>query len=675
MAALDDLLARIENTALRADLELELAPLRGVRELGLVFERHLPETVRLPGLVIRRGSTVEMSTVQGSPAWQVCKITKGIAQLKRRDSDGGTITDEHPINQLVVIREFGESIYPGLKSVGRVELGGNKPFHTVINAENYHALETLLYTCEGRVDAIYIDPPYNTGARDWKYNNDYVDANDGYRHSKWLSFMEKRLILAKRLLNPEDSTLIITIDEKEVHHLGALLEQLFPGTVRQLVTIVINPLGQARKRELARVEEFAFFVFLGVAGPTPVSDDFLSEEKTAKSRSKVRWEWLIRGGTHSLRRERPNLFFPIYVDPAEKRIVSVGDSISLDSDRRDVEVHPGLIVVWPLNTNGNEGNWRCSAEYLRGLIELGYAKLGAYDAKNDRFSILYLGKAQIKRIATGEIRVIGRDPDGFVILEGDQAQVRLMIPKTVWSRLSVHDCLNVAVGKKSDALILDFFAGSGTTAHATALLNKEDGGRRRSISITNNEVSEDEAKSLSRVGYAPGQPEWERLGIFEHIAMPRITAAFTGKTPEGDDVEGNYLSPDEFPMVDGFEENVEFFELTYEDPDHVRLGSAFQAVSALLWLMAGAEGPRVDRIEGAWALPEGGRYGILFDPDAWNDFVSAVRAALDLSFAFVVTDSDAVFQRVVAELPDSVNPVRLYESYLRTFAINTGAES
>jgi adenine-specific DNA-methyltransferase len=116
----------------------------------------------------------------------------------------------------------------------------------VINAENFHALQALLYTHEGKVDAIYIDPPYNTGAKDWKYNNDYVDAEDAYRHSKWLAFMERRLKLAKRLLNPESSVLIVTIDEHEVHRLRLLLDQTFPDAYVQMVTIVVNPKGVAQ---------------------------------------------------------------------------------------------------------------------------------------------------------------------------------------------------------------------------------------------------------------------------------------------------------------------------------------------------------------------------------------------------------------------------------------------
>jgi adenine-specific DNA-methyltransferase len=115
-------------------------------------------------------------------------------------------------DDLVVVAEFRDTIYPGLVSTGSVQLGGDKPFHTVINGENYHVLKALTYRHRGNVDAIYIDPPYNSGARDWKYNNDYVEGDDLYRHSKWLAMMERRLRLAQGSLNPADSVLIITID-------------------------------------------------------------------------------------------------------------------------------------------------------------------------------------------------------------------------------------------------------------------------------------------------------------------------------------------------------------------------------------------------------------------------------------------------------------------------------
>ena len=193
MAALDDLLDRVQDRALRADLEREIAPLRSDQSLGLVFERHLPERVRLHGQPIRRGLTVHVRTDAEQVDWRVVRVRGAVAELRRRDASGAVVEEEQPLEQLVVVREFGDPIYPGLRSVGTVERGGDKPFHTVIDAENYHALEALTYACEGQVDAIYIDPPYNTGARDWKYNNDYVDGDDAYRHSKWLAMMERRL--------------------------------------------------------------------------------------------------------------------------------------------------------------------------------------------------------------------------------------------------------------------------------------------------------------------------------------------------------------------------------------------------------------------------------------------------------------------------------------------------
>src|ERR1019366_8269663 len=108
-------------------------------------------------------------------------------------------------------------------------------------------------------------------------------------------------------------------------------------------------------------------------------------------------------------------------------------------------------------------------------------------------------------------------------------------PKSLYA---VEDALRFFVQRKPNALILDFFGGSGTTTHAVARLNKQDGGTRRSILVTNNEVSADEAQELQRKGLEPRDAEWESLGICEHITWPRITAAFTGVTPEGEPVCG-----------------------------------------------------------------------------------------------------------------------------------------
>ena len=126
----------------------------------------------------------------------------------------------------------------------------------------------------------------------------------------------------------------------------------------------------------------------------------------------------------------------------------------------------------------------------------------------------------------------------------------------------VRDSLEPVIGHKRDAIVVDFFAGSGTTAHAVALLNRSDGGRRVSISVTNNEVSEAAASSLFRSGHRPGDPEWEARGIFQSVTQPRITAAITGVRPDGEPVDLEY--EDGFSASHGFHENVEFFTMTYE---------------------------------------------------------------------------------------------------------------
>lgn len=155
------------------------------------------------------------------------------------------------------------------------------------------------------------EPPYNSGARDWKYNNDYVEKDDGYRHSKWLAFMERRLKIARDLLNPNNSVLIVTIDDKEVNRLGLLLEQLFPDGRIEMVTTVINGRGKYRKGEFARCEEYVYFIAFGKASVQGEPDTDFDEGAT------VPWRTLRRSDINSARgtaKGGTSQFFPIYVD-------------------------------------------------------------------------------------------------------------------------------------------------------------------------------------------------------------------------------------------------------------------------------------------------------------------------------------------------------------------------
>ena len=199
--------------------------------------------------------------------YKVISISDCVATLRNEKTDE-TVTAS--VDDIVALARFDKPIYAGLKETGRVERGGDKPYHVVINGENYHALQTLVYAYQGQVDCIYIDPPYNSGAKDWKYNNNYVGKDDIYRHSKWLTFMEDRLKLAKKLLKPDNSVLLVTVDEKEYLRLGLLLEQMFPPSdnVRiQMISSVINSGGAARDMQFFRTDEYIYVVEFGSAAP------------------------------------------------------------------------------------------------------------------------------------------------------------------------------------------------------------------------------------------------------------------------------------------------------------------------------------------------------------------------------------------------------------------------
>ena len=595
-------------------------------------------------------------------------------------------------------------------STGKVERGGDKPFHSVINAENYHALQMLLFTHRGKVDCIYIDPPYNTGAKDWKYNNDYVEGDDLYRHSKWLAFMERRLLLAKELLNPENSVLIVTIDEKEYLRLGLLLEQTFPGCRVQMVTALTNPKGVARGQEFYRVDEYIFVVYVGQAEVSKGADPMIltgkrnvtegeTAEAEAASKNSVRWGNLLRSGTDARRVDRQHQFYPIFLNTRDGTLHSVGESLlPVTAPRTAVPAPNGTVAVWPIRKDGSEGRWQVGNQRLRELFEFGFVSIGRFAAGSSRVSFSYVTENLQSQIDAGTVVEVGRDSRGVVVLEFADDMSVMANPKTMWNKQShsaseygttllrevlpqrafpfpkslyaVEDALRFFVSGNPTAVIVDFFSGSGTTAHAVIRLNRQDGGRRQCISVTNNDVAAAEQKALREKDLRPGDPDWERWGICEYITKPRIAAAITGKTPDGEPIKGDYKFTDEFPMADGFEQNVEFFTLTYEAPLRVASNREFTKMAPLLWLRAGSRGRRIDDISKGWDVAD--IYGVLANIDHTDDFLKAVAASESVRLAYVVTDDDRTFESVSQQLPAHVEPVRLYEAYLRNFEIESG---
>ena len=708
MSRLSNLLRQVVslNAQLGADLKQEVEALSSRRAFGLNFERHIPETVELPRRPVRRGDKVRFLPERGKESdsvdrgiWRVDQVQRArrgqVAHLVRwQNPEADPQTATRAVKDLVVVAEFRDPIYPGLMSTSRIDRGGDNPFNVVINAENFHALQVLLYTHEGKIDAIYIDPPYNSRASDWKYNNDYVDVDDAYRHSKWLAMMRRRLKLARRLLKPARSVMIVAIDEREVHRLGLLLEQIFESSDIQMITSVISAKGVVRPGKFSRIEEHLFVVTIGNAKADPWVRNMLDPIKGDRGQTaSLEWLGLRRREPTSRRGARPNQFYPIFVDKQSNEIHSIGDAVEDDVEKDSIIAPAGTEAVWPLKPDGTEMLWGLTPSVLRRNLRNGYVRV------SKKGTVQYLQTGTIAEILDGTIAITGHAKDGSVI-GAKPVDDETPTPKRVWnlsshnaemggtrvlsklipgrrfpypkSLYAVEDVLRFFISRIPDAVVLDFFAGSGTTAHAVMRLNRQDGAQRQCISITNNEVSPEEEQELRQQGRRPGDAEWERLGICEYITKPRIEAAITGVTPQGDPIDDSYGYTDEFPLADGFEENVEFFTMTYEAPRPVAHNRAFTSIAPLLWLKAGAVGRRIETARNDFDVADA--YAVLFDLDSSKDFLVAVTKAKNVGMAFIVTDDDRGFQTVCSELPSRVEGVRLYESYLMNFTINAGRD-
>jgi adenine-specific DNA-methyltransferase len=688
MARIEDLLSDISDAKLRKALEEEVKRLKDATEFGLVFERHEPESVLLPSSVgLQEGSQVRL---RKEPTSKTRYVIKSLSTTKATlEEEDGTET-KVPVKDLLLVKAFDEPIFPTLIDLDGVERGGDRPPHLVIEADNYHALEQLSIAYEGQIDCIYIDPPYNTGARDWKYNNDYVDGNDKWRHSRWLSFMEKRLRLAKRLLKP-NGVLVVTIDEHEVANLSLLLAEsgLFASARRQMVTIVTNAAGVSQGG-FSRVEEYAIFCFLGDAQPCRVSDDLLSDE--GKASSNPVWESIMRsGGVAAEPSARPGLVYPIGIDPKTNRVVGVGPTLrdrvdsgevsgNLDDWKPAADEKVGSCpVIWPIRGDGSLGRWRIGPTTLVDLGKEGFVRARKSDKSSggNEFAVSYVKSGNRAKILSGEIANEGRDPNDGSYIVGPVT--RSIIPKTVWRRsrhnagnwgsrairellgsvsfsyakspYAVLDTLRTLVGQNPEAVVLDFFAGSGTTLQATAMLNAEDGGRRRCILVTNNEVEDATARRLIGEGNYPGDPTYESEGIFHHVTKPRCQAAVEGVGPDGKELQGEYLGGRK--LSQGFEENIQFVSIGYLSAAAVELGLEWDKLSPMMWLVSGARGscPTELDLSAGFAIASASGYAVLADDESFPDLIEAVRETEGIQQIFLLTDSEDAYAEMTSQLP------------------------
>ena len=702
MAAINDLIAQIQDVELRNKIEQEVSRMNKQKKFGLVFEEHMPECTPLYEMPIKCGSNVALKFGNINEIYRVISINHEKALCIRDDEQA-----EWNVDDLVAVAKFGEPIYPYLKQMDSIcNAPDSDLWHTLIEADNYHALQLLEYLYAGKVDCIYIDPPYNTGAKDWKYNNDYVDGNDSYRHSKWLSMMQKRLKLAKKLLNPQESVLIVTIDEKEYLHLGCLLEEIFLEARMQMISSVINPKGNRRDNEFSRCEEYIFFVYLGSAAITSNGSDMLRESAENSNSENLREDKTVRlrallrqASNHGKRTDRPNLFYPLLFEKNTGKFVGHGPVLDRLENRNSYIPPEDAVAMWPIGTNGTELTWNLQPSTLMEKHKQHFLSFGKWDGK--KRTGYYLSESQEKNFKKGFYNVIGQDDDGAYIIELKSTEDRDVRPMTIWNKkthsaseygtsylngvfydrrfsfpksiYAVKDTLQFFVANKPNALIVDFFAGSGTTLHAVNLLNAEDGGHRRCIMVTNNEVSADEAKILSVKGFHPGDEEWDKFGIARYVTWPRTVCSIKGHDINSNPLKGNYIGSD-LPMADGFQSNAVFFKLGFLDKTTVALGRQFRELLPVIWMKAGAIGPcptlDTEQLPAMIILSEN-KFAVLLDENYFSEFEEKVHQDSSIETVFIVTDYEAGYRTMIQDLSVK-NAYQLYRDYLDNFRINQG---
>lgn len=617
MALLQDLVNQIDNVTLRERILEETNRILKHKKFGIVFEEHTPECATLIGLPIQVGAKVALRSGYMGEVYIVIAIDKEQVTCIQ------LITHEKKLfnkNELVVVAEFGEPIYPSLELIDYIE---NAPdsnlWHALIEADNYHALQLLAYLYRGKVDCIYIDPPYNSGARDWKYNNDYVDKSDMYRHSKWLSMMAKRLKIAKKLLK-YDGVLAIAIDQNEIAHLMCLLEEpgMFSEYDMTVVTVVHNPRGNVTAN-FAETNEYV--IYLIKKGIKALSRNISENEKPRKLR---RW------GQYSLRTDRKSMFYPIYVKNG--RVIGIGEQPQDDfhPNGRNVSMEDGVIQVWPIDQNGIERRWNYSHDNIKEQLDRIIAL--PKDDGIDLFITSELSPVKTVWIAP-ELDAGGIYGSSLVEkIVGD----KFPYPKSLYT---VVKTIEPVIRNRPNALIVDFFAGSGTTLHAVNLINLFDQGNRRCIMVTNNEYDSNSANVDGKA---------ENLGICRTITWPRTKFSILGKNANGENIEGEYIG---FKYIERNKKR-SYFPITFVSENQVNNVTVKKQLLSLIGkekiLQSGIKAD-VDYI-----IPKKSQYtaSILFNSRSISNYLEELKGHDYLHDFYIVCKNSSEFKEIREKIQD-----------------------
>lgn len=540
--------------------------------------------------------------------WPKTDLIKEIERLKKRKKYG-LVWEDKPEEMV----EMCKNRLPVLKEVKGKEImtDKNKPVNLLIEGDNYHSLSVLNYTHAKKIDVIYIDPPFNTGAKDWKYNNNYVDINDAYRHSKWLSMMSNRLKIARNLLK-DNGVLICAIDDNEFHHLGTLLEEIFCGYEIHCITIVHNPRG-IQGDNFSYTHEYAYFVFkknMKVIGHRKIREEDID------------WRNLRDNGGESLRSDAKNCFYSIIIK--NDKVIGFGDVLENNiHPKKQAEVKNGCYYVYPIDRQGVERKWR----YARQSVELIQHLLRAKKTKNGYE--IEIGKD------FGTVRTVWQDSRYDANEYGTKLVHKLVptshfdFPKSVYN---TFDCIAPILYQRKNPIILDYFAGSGTTGQAVMMLNKEDSGDRQFILCTNNEN-----------------------GITEEVCYPRVKKVIQGHK--------------DYPDITGIPANLKYFRTDFVDAELTDKNKIklTQQATEMLCIKEGTFESILDRKKIKIFKNNKHYIGIIFDQLAIPKFKKEIKDIKGKFSVYVFSLSDETFDEEFVDIKQKIKLSPIPEAILRVY--------
>lgn len=403
-----------------------------------------------------------------------------------------------------LITETEEEYIPVLKEKGKDFFIGKNEDNILIEGDNYYALQILQYTHKEKIDVIYIDPPYNTGNKDFKYNDKFVKEEDGDRHSSWLSFMNKRLELAKNLMSNE-SVIFISIDYNENHRLRLLCDKVF-GENNFISEMPRKTVSHIRKSADYEIQNINDIVLLYAKNKSNVVlNKKIIGQKEYKLNDKKGYYTLKpfqNSGENGTREARPNLYYPIYYNEKIEKI--------------QLEKEEGFIEILPQLVGGKEGRWLWSkSKFINDnhmlCVVKGIIKRKCYFDDTEDQNVYQVEKNWLEDF---------HNRNGALELKKLGLGNKFSYPKPI-------DLIKFLINliSKKESVILDFFAGSATTGHSVWDLNKKDNGNRKFILCTNNENNICEDIAFERLKRANEKYEYNeslKYLLIQHISEKKL---------------------------------------------------------------------------------------------------------------------------------------------------------